>query len=287
MSKKQDILEKYSKLNSRKIGGFEKLVEGDFTLTTKYATYMCGLWLWKGTYQTYTVKQIINAVKDFDTLLPYIENKDIYSADYNTFDKLIEKVSLAAEIKADKEFIRENHIKVLVDNDGYLLGRLLTLEGAMKYGKGTKWCISAKNNSQFKSYNGWNYIYVLIRKKTINKSCDKYAILIEKANAITSAAGWWNSFDNNVSSSNIMNSSWDIITVIEVTNIIRADAIAQQRIEKAKSNIESYQKMLNSVANIDLSYDLSLLKNIGDDRFEDLNKTVKDIANLLKENNNL
>lgn len=287
MSKKQDILERYSNTNPRKKSGFEKLVEGDFTPTTKYAKYMCDLWLCKKTYETYTVKQIIKAVKDFDTLLPYIDNKDIYSADYNTFDKLTQKVLLAAEIKADKEFVRENHIKVLVENDDYLLGRLLTVEGALKYGKGTKWCISAKNNSHFKSYNGWNYIYVLIRKKTINKPCDKYAILIERANAITSAAGWWNSLDSNVTSSNIMSSSWDLVTIIEVSNIIRTDAVAQQRIEKAKSNVESYQKMLNNIVNIDLSHDLSILRNTGDDRFEDINKTVRDIANLLKEKNNL
>ena len=287
MSKKQDILERYSNTNPRKKSGFEKLVEGDFTPTTKYAKYMCDLWLCKKTYETYTVKQIIKAVKDFDTLLPYIDNKDIYSADYNTFDKLIEKVSLANEIKADKEFVRENHIKVLVENDDYLLGRLLTVEGALKYGKGTKWCISAKNNSHFKSYSGWNYIYVLIRKKTINKPCDKYAILIEKNNAITSAAGWWNASDSNTTSQNIMNSNWDIITIIEVSNFIRTDAIAQQRIEKAKSNIDSYQKMLENMAKADLSYDLLLLKNTGYDRFEEIKNKVEGIANLLKEKNNL
>ena len=123
MSKKKDILEKYVKVNPRKEGGFNKLVDGDFTPTTKYADYMCKIWSSKETHESYTVKQLINTVKEFDSLLPHIENKDIYSSDYNTFSKLKDKVLIAQEIKTDKEFVREDHIKILVDNDEYLLGR--------------------------------------------------------------------------------------------------------------------------------------------------------------------
>lgn len=287
MSKKKDILEKYVKLNSKKEGGFTKLIDGDFTLTTKYADYMCNLWLSKPTFETYTVKQIINLVKDFDTLLPYISNKDIYSSDYGTFPQLRDILEKAKEIKAEKEFVREKHIKVLVENDDYLLGRLLTIEGAIKYGAGTKWCISAKNNAQFSSYSGWNYIYVLIRKKLLNKPCDKFAILIEKGNSITSTASWWNATDSNVTSGNIMNSNWDLTTVLDVSHIMRTDAVVQQRIEKAKENVKDFKNMLEKAARVDLSYDLSILKNMGDDRFKEITETVKKIVETLKEKNNI
>jgi len=287
MSKKKDILEKYVKTNPRKEGGFNKLVDGDFTPTTKYADYMCKIWSSKETHESYTVKQLINTVKEFDSLLPHIENKDIYSSDYNTFSKLKDKVLIAHEIKTEKEFVREDHIKILVDNDEYLLGRLLTKEGAMRYGKGTKWCISAKNNIQFTSYSSWNYIYVFIRKKLLNKPCDKFAILIEKTNTITSNTSWWNASDNNVPTNNIMNSSWDLTTVLDVTHAIRTDAVVEQRIDEAKYKVRDFKNLLEKVTRVDIGYDLSILKNVGDDRYMEINETVKKIVETLKEKNNI
>jgi len=287
MSKKNDILERYTKLNSKKEGGFTKLVEGDFSPTTKYAEYMCKLWLSKAPFQTFTVRQIIQTVTEFDSLLPYIGNKDIYSLEYSTFENLKNLVEVAKETKTEKEFVRDNHMRVLVDNDDYLLGRLLTKEGAIKYGTGTKWCISSRRVNQFTSYDSWNHTYVLIRKKLLNKPCDKFAILIEKSNTITSNAAWWNATDNNVNSGNIMSSHWDLTTILDVTNIIRTDAVVLQRIEKAKDNIVDFKKLLEKAARVDLSYDLGILKNMGDDRFKEINKTVESLVDMLKEKNKI
>lgn len=287
MSKKQDILEKYAKANPKKEGGFAKLVEGDFSPTTKYADYMCKLWLNKTAFETFTAKQIIQSIKEFDSLIPYIENKDIYGPNYNTFQKLKDAIESAKLVKEEKEFVRENHIKVLVENDDYLLGRFLTREGAVKYGVGTRWCISAKQNSQFASYSNWNFIYVLIRKKLLNKPCDKFAILIESSNAITSTASWWNATDSNVNTGSIMNSHWDLKTILDVTHIIRTDAVVQQRIAKAKDSVSDFKKMLEKVARVDLTYDLNILKNMGDDRFDEIAKTVTGLVDILKEKSNL
>ena len=248
---------------------------------------MCKLWLNKTAFETFTAKQIIHSIKEFDSLIPYIENKDIYGPNYNTFQKLKDVIESAKLVKEEKEFVRENHLKVLVENDDYLLGRFLTREGAVKYGVGTKWCISAKQNSQFASYSNWNFIYVLIRKKLLNKPCDKFAILIESSNAITSTASWWNATDSNVNTGSIMNSHWDLKTILDVTHIIRTDAVVQQRIAKAKDSVSDFKKMLEKVARVDLTYDLNILKNMGDDRFDEIAKTVTGLVDILKEKSNL
>jgi hypothetical protein len=82
---------------------------------------------------------------------------------------------VAKETKTEKEFVRDNHMRVLVDNDDYLLGRLLTKEGAIKYGTGTKWCISSRQVNQFTSYDSWNHTYVLIRKKLLIDHREAYS----------------------------------------------------------------------------------------------------------------
>jgi hypothetical protein len=121
----------------------------------------------------------------------------------------------------------------------------------------------------------------------LNKPCDKFAILIEKSNTLTSSAGWWNATDSNVNSSNIMSSHWDLTTILDVTNIIRTDAVVLQRIERAKDNIVDFKKLLEKAARVDLSYDLGILKNMGDDRFNEINKTVESLVDMLKEKNNI
>ena len=110
MSKKNDILEKYVKLNTKKEGGFIKLVDGDFSPTTKYAEYMCKLWLSKAPFQTFTVKQIIQTVNDLCRksgltvlLVEQNANSALAVADYGVLLSLGKVVANlpAAELKAD------------------------------------------------------------------------------------------------------------------------------------------------------------------------------------------
>jgi hypothetical protein len=74
---------------------------------------------------------------------------------------------------------------------------------------------------------------------------------------------------------------------LDVTNIVRTDAVVLQRIEKAKDNIADFKKLLEKAARVDLSYDLGILKNMGDDRFNEINKTVESLVDMLKEKNNI
>jgi len=101
MSKVEQIKEKYVAIPSRTINSLEK---SDKTATKKYLDYLCYLWL-----TLRNAKQCSEMVTQFDSLLPYIENKDIYSPfykEYKNFEKTIEQAIITKENnnKRGKEF---------------------------------------------------------------------------------------------------------------------------------------------------------------------------------------
>ena len=284
MSKKTDILEKYTNLSKRRENSFKVLVDGDKTPTTKYAEYMCKIWSTKQSYDTFTVTQLISTVEKFEKYLPYIENNDIYSPDYGNFHKLRAAIELAEEKKKDSEFIKEDNIQILIENDEYMLGHILTYQAALKYGKGTQWCISAKQwDGHFKTYSSHSKIYFLIRKKPLNSVCDKFAILLRKSETVTGELQWWNAQDNNVKSNSVLGSKWDLITIVDVCNQIRTHAVLEHRKEKAKENIKKFEKTLTELVGKDLSYDFRILGEKGKEEYAELNKKVESLTELLKE----
>jgi len=284
MSKKTDILEKYTNLSKRKESSFKVLVDGDKTPTTKYADYMCKLWWLKPSSETFSTTQLMSTVEKFDKLLPYFENKDIYSQDYSTFSKLKTALELAEEKKKDSEFVKEKNVQVLIENDEYMLAHILTYEAALKYGKGTKWCISTKNYSgHWGSYSASSNIYFLIRKQPLNSVCDKFAILLRKSETITGELEWWNAVDSQTKSSSIFNSRWDLITLVDVCNQIRTHAILEHRKEKAKETIKKFEKTLTDLVEKDLSFDFRILGEEGKNEYSELNKKVESLTEMLRE----
>lgn len=284
MSKKTDILEKYTALSKKKESSFKALVDGDKTPTTKYAEYMCKTWLTKQSCDAFSVTQLLNLVEKFEKLLPYIENKDIYSYDYSTFSKLKSKIELAEEKKKDSEFVKEKNVNVLIENDEYMLAHILTFEASLKYGKGTKWCISSKGYSgHWGSYSAASNIYFLIRKQPLNSVCDKFAILLRKSDTITGELEWWNAQDNQTKSSSIFNSKWDLITLVDVCNQIRTHAMLEHRKEKAKETIKKFEKTLTELVGKDLSFDFKILGEEGKEEYAELNKKVESLTELLRE----
>jgi hypothetical protein len=83
---------------------------------------------------------MLNNLKKFDELATngMIENPDLYS--YNNFSSIkqsINEASLSKSIgKAKKE------IKILYEDDNYMLFLPLSYDAASVYGRGTKWCIT-------------------------------------------------------------------------------------------------------------------------------------------------
>ena len=283
MSKKQEILNKYIGLNKKKKSSFEKLVDADTTPTTKYADYMCRLMLTKAENDKYTVPMIIKLIKDFDAHIPFIPNKDIYSKDYLFYNNARQIVDKAILDKEDSTFDRDKHVKVMVDNDNIFLCRVLTIEGSIKYGSNTKWCISAKKtHNPFLNYSRNNFIYFLIRKQPQNNIFDKIAILVSKGNPIMCEKQWWTTNDRTSDSGSLMKSNWRVSELVEINNIVTADSVVEYRINRAKTSVDEFVNTLEKLSFRDLTEDLRILENNDNAKVEMLEKKFTNIVELLK-----
>lgn len=283
MSKKQEILNKYIGLNKKKKSSFEKLVDADTTPTTKYADYMCRLMLTKAENDKYTVSMIVKLIKDFDAHIPFISNKDIYSKDYLFYNNARQIVDKAILDKEDSVFDRDKHVKVMVDNDDIFLCRVLTIEGSIKYGSNTKWCISAKKtHNPFLNYSRNNFIYFLIRKQPQNNIFDKIAILVNKNNPIMGEKQWWTTNDRTSDSGSLMKSNWRVSELVEINNIVTADSVVEYRINRAKTSVDEFVNTLEKLSFRDLTEDLRILENNDNAKVEMLEKKFTNIVELLK-----
>ena len=114
MSKIEKLKEKYK--GSVPTRTFNILAENDTTPTKKYLDYMCNQWISVRNSST-----VSKTVMEFDSLLPYIENKDIYSSDYSAFFDLMVAITNAKEVKEEKTFKKEEHVDVIYEDDSVLL----------------------------------------------------------------------------------------------------------------------------------------------------------------------
>ena len=112
MSKVDELRAKYPTVNIRT---FQRFVEGDNTPTKKYLEYLLKVWTTKNL--SIPATQLVKQVSKFDELLPYHENKDIYSSDYKSYKDLVRRNERAEEVKDDKTFDRKEHIDVIFEKD--------------------------------------------------------------------------------------------------------------------------------------------------------------------------
>ncbi len=120
MSKVDEIRKKYPEITT---ATFNRFANGDKTPTKKYLDFMCRTWedrkLPNSHYRT--VGMIVDYAERFDTLIPFISNKDVYSKDYiGNFGNFLQTIRDAAETKEEKTFIRQEHANVLMENDQFL-----------------------------------------------------------------------------------------------------------------------------------------------------------------------
>lgn len=200
MSKIDDLKKKYSTIIATTFKRFE---EGDITNTKKYLPYMLKQWnaldYDSAKYNGYTIQKLIDITMKFDELLPYIENKDIYSSIYNSIQNLEEIVDEAELIKDNKSFNRTEHIIVIDETDDYIFLLPKTHKASKKYGTKTTWCTTGRNSeSTFNMYKKF-YIAYLIRKKEDCKSAkyNKIAVLFytNNVNPITDSMIFYHAQD--------------------------------------------------------------------------------------------
>ena len=283
MAKIDDLVKKYPQVRTTTARIFN---EGDKTPTKKYLEYLFKSWVNKTIYNKVSSRELCELAMEFDSLSPYIENKDIYHKQYANIDQLRVIVKKARELKEEKTFVREGNVDVLIENDDYILIRPLTIRGSMKYGAETKWCTTQANGNHFKNYTSRGFLYYLISKKERNKGYNKVAFNInEKTNIMTTDVRIYQQTDLSVNEHNVLNGGWTTFELFEVMMKIRANAYELSILEKTKKDVETVITKLKSIdldiffKNVDYvnNYD-----NSGSEYKEKLNNLLDKLSEKMK-----
>ena len=245
MAKIDDLIKKYPQVRATTARIFN---EGDKTPTKKYLEYFFKYWVNTSTYGKLSSRDLCETIMEFDSLLPYIENKDIYHKEYSSFDRVFVVINRAKELKDEKTFVREEHVEVLIDNDAYLLIRPITLKGSMKYGAGTRWCTTQANGQYFKEYTNRGFLYYLVSKKERDKGCNKIAFNIDrKTDIMNREINIYNEADSTIRDNTMINSKWSTFEFFEIMMKIRTHAFELSVLDKTKKDVDAVITKLKSI----------------------------------------
>lgn len=248
MSKIDDLRLNYVLVSS---SIFTKFVEADTTPTKKYLEYYLKSWSYRSSNGCpTTTNRLIECVKKFDELLPYIENKDIYSKDYSNL-KILTNIIIQAEIlKEEKLFLRDDHAKVLIETDDYLLIRPLTHKGSLKYGANTKWCTASKyDEPTFQNYHKKGILVYLIDKKEVKPTnYQKIAFHYEYHNdSLSGHIIMYNSADSQISDELITKNGWSDEELFKFVMTMRSYFSYVKKTKKSKDYIANFVRIIQNM----------------------------------------
>jgi|688.fasta_scaffold626177_1 hypothetical protein len=287
MSKVNELRIKYPKVTK---ATFNKLVDADFTPTKKYLEFMLKTWDNREKVMIYiTTSVIIDLVKQFDSLLPYIDNKDIYSSAYADLSLLKYVIENAEKEKEEKSFVREDNAVVLLENDKYLLIQPTTHRGSLKYGAGTKWCTAGKNDpNTFNRYvkNGF-LVYLVDKTGERGGNYGKIALYHEFHNCpINDSITCFNTIDNNTTMNHIKGGGkWGEDEMFDILTCFRYYFMKMKAIKKDKDvidsfvgaltglNFEQFEKSLSNLEDMNSNSYTSKIKDKVEEFLTKLNKT--------------
>jgi len=212
MGKIQRLAEKYDQFSVKFI---TRLAKFDNTPTNKYLEYiMYGVSTMvdsKPKTETNVIINFLEQIMEFDSLLPHIINKDIYSHFYRDINNFLEVVRIAKKTAFDKLLLKKDSKDIFIvhDTENYILIEPRSILAGQKYGYGTKWCTAVSHSlNRFNQYKG-KILYLLAKKNnTVLLSVEKvgitcehgYYTLYDTENGGTSfidlvMKGWWDESD--------------------------------------------------------------------------------------------
>lgn len=249
MSKVEELKLKYPSVTSQI---FDKFVDADKTPTKKYLEFLLKSWYGRSQNNNCppTSKNLIDYVNRFDSLMPYIQNKDIYSKMYSDLNVLRRELERAEEVKEEKTFNREEHAKVIIETDKYILLQPLTHKGSLKYGSSTRWCTASKHNSQtFLNYTKKGLlIYLLDKGLGKTQNYQKVAFYLEyNIDPMSGEVVIYNANDTVVGSNMLVTNEWDEDELFKIVMTIRGYFAHIKKTKKSKDYLESFSKTIQSL----------------------------------------
>jgi hypothetical protein len=222
---------------------------------------------------TYSSKDIIEAVKDFESHIHLIEEKDLYDMKYKSLETLLYVVETAKEKKFDSEFNRDEHIRVLYEDKKYLFLEPLTRTGSLKYGSNTRWCTAAKtDNFSFARYTKNGFLAYLIRKgEQKNSNYNKLAFFTEETqNPLGGTVQIYNQVDNSIEDNLVNKNGWDYEDLTKFMFMYRVEALNKFQYRKAKNNVDKKIGLIKNLDLEELKQDLKIVKRHDGDNQDDV-----------------
>jgi predicted CopG family antitoxin len=284
MSKIDDLREKYPSVSQ---ATFNKFVNWDQTPTKKYVPFLLKTWVNKKENGCPTsTDALIRLVKQFDELLPYIDNKDIYNPKYSHISQLFKDISLADEIREEKQFIKEDNCETLIETDEYIFVRPTTIKGSLKYGSNTKWCtVSKKHPQHFNDYtkNGL-LVYLIDKNNTKNGFGEKIAFYSRYSeHSLDGQITLYNTIDSVINHSTMINYGWSFDETMKVLNAFRIYHNQLRNVKKAKDSISNVIQKVSSIDFKKLHDNINFLGHQTDEsQIKEFEETIKNFNEQMK-----
>ena len=167
----------------------KKVIEGDFKTTeTKFL---------KEGITKEEIKEYFDLFKSLKNKNKITKNeeKDIDfwgKAGWGGFKEFVDKLKITKTKTEQKKIIKMAGAALVDETDKWYVYHITTHEAAMKYGSGTKWCITEKEGFHWKQYSVSNNIYFFISKTLTDENpLYKIAVLVDASGE----KEYWNAKD--------------------------------------------------------------------------------------------
>lgn len=285
MSKVEELRKKYASITATT---FNRFVEGDKTSTKKYLEYMLKSWENRAkNFCPSTSLALIKLVNEFDKLLPFIQNKDIYDKEYSDISLLRVVITRAEEIREEKTFNRDEHVLVLDETDEYLFIQPKTHRGSLKYGAGTRWCTASRGNPNvFENHKKSGCLVYLIDKKgDKGKNYHKVAFYFRSGGGYFSDSfEIYNANDSRVREGAVIGGNWKQETMMRLSFIFRSFASEWHKTKTAIQEIDKVKSILGEIDFDSLSESMKVVENSSYSDYisnvqKDIDKFIKNLKN--------
>lgn len=217
--RKEDMYQKYKdaiedEVEDSDYSAYNYFVQKDPSGNQKYLA-----WLMKQNYDnhdhTWGYGDLVDLVHDFHRLLPYVDNKDIFSyKEPDDLDRAIELADEKEKTRAKEKMYKKEKDNVYEDSRWRVIVPK-THGASCAYGSGTKWCTTSSDDSYyFDKYTTDAVLFYLMDKTSVQKSNVMYKV------ALNWVIGWkrgegfiprpitvatlWDAEDNQIETSHVL-----------------------------------------------------------------------------------
>ncbi|MHA1814503.1 MAG: 2'-5' RNA ligase family protein, partial [Candidatus Heimdallarchaeaceae archaeon] len=265
---------------------FDLFASMDTTPTKKYIEWLAKQWVVND--ERFESREKAQEYLDLFTKLTdknIIKQKDINS--YKSLKDLVATIDTNKETvtKTQQKKVIEGDIEKVFENDEVVIIKPKSKAAANKYGKGTKWCISATDSENY--FNKYYYddkvtFYFVFSKVTMNNEFDKIAL------AVYPSGDWevYDSLDNQMDTDDFLIDMIDV-TGLEASQLLEIFQDYRSDTENRDVKREEFEATEEELENVirDKMYNLAYeINDFGDFKESHYSSPVNKILNWIEEN---